>query len=161
MIDVRPLEDGDRAWLVERLEGWGMRRLVSRGRLTEDASILPGFVALEDGERIGYALVRREGDELEVVAIQCEPRRRGAGTALLDAARNEAEHAGCRRAWLITTNDNVDAIVFYLRCGWELAAIHRGALDESRRLKPEIPLVGDHGLPLRDEFEFEARTPNR
>jgi hypothetical protein len=59
---------------------------------------------------------------------------------------------------LVTTNDNVDAIAFYLRCGWNLVAVHREALEESRRLKPEIPHVGEHGLPLRDELEFELPT---
>jgi GNAT superfamily N-acetyltransferase len=158
VIRIRALEDGDREWLAARLDAWDMRRLVSRGRLTEDAAILPGFVALHDGWRIGYALVRRDGNELEVVAIECEPRRRGAGKALLDAARDEARRRGCHRAWLITTNDNVNAIAFYLRCGWRLVAVHHDALEQSRTLKPEIPQVGEYGLPLRDELEFELPT---
>lgn len=155
MITVRPLDESDRAWLVQRLEDWHMRRLVSRGRLTEDASKLPGYIALEHGERIGYALVRRDGEDLEVVAIACEPRGHGAGKALLAAAGDEAKHAGCRRAWLVTTNDNVEAIAAYLRCGWNLVAVHRDALEQSRTLKPEIPQTGEYGLPLRDELEFE------
>jgi hypothetical protein len=28
-------------------------------------------------------------------------------------------------------------------------------VDDARRLKPSIPLVGEHGIPIRDEFEFE------
>jgi hypothetical protein len=37
-----------------------------------------------------------------------------------------------------------------------LAALHRGAVDYSRtHLKPEIPVVGDYGIPLRDEIEVE------
>ena len=33
---------------------------------------------------------------------------------------------------------------------------YTGAVDESRaRLKPEIPTIGDHGIPLRDELELE------
>lgn len=35
-------------------------------------------------------------------------------------------------------------------------ALHRGAVDESRRtLKPEIPPTGAHGIPIRDELELE------
>jgi hypothetical protein len=37
--------------------------------------------------------------------------------------------------------------------------VHRGAVDCSRAsLKPEIPVVGAYGIPLRDEIELE-RAP--
>ena len=29
------------------------------------------------------------------------------------------------------------------------------ALEQSRKLKPEIPLIGNDGIPLRDEIELE------
>ena len=63
--------------------------------------------------------------------------------------------AGCRRLWLITTNDNLAALRFYQRRGFELVAVHRRAVAAARRLKPEIPLVGAHGIPIRDEIELE------
>jgi hypothetical protein len=57
---------------------------------------------------------------------------------------------------VITTNDNLDALRFYQRRGFRLAALHRGAVDDSRaRLKPQIPPIGDHGIKLRDELELE------
>jgi hypothetical protein len=37
----------------------------------------------------------------------------------------------------------------------QLVALHRGAIDEARRVKPEIPLVGDDGIPIHDELELE------
>jgi ribosomal protein S18 acetylase RimI-like enzyme len=78
------------------------------------------------------------------------------GSGLLRLAEQVASERGCRRLWLITTNDNVDALRFYQRRGFRLAALHRGAVDDSRaRLKPEIPTVGDHGIPLRDELELD------
>jgi Acetyltransferase (GNAT) family len=73
-------------------------------------------------------------------------------------ARHRAARHGCARLWLVTTNDNVDALRFYQRHGFRLAAVHRGAVDDSRgRLKPEIPVVGAYGMPLRDEIELEKR----
>ena len=67
-----------------------------------------------------------------------------------------ARDAGCTRLWLVTTNDNVDALRFYQRRGFRLRALRPGAVDEARReLKPEIPEIGDHGIPLRDELELE------
>ena len=44
---------------------------------------------------------------------------------------------------------------FYQKRGFVLVAVHRNALAESRRLKPEIPLIGIDDIPLRDEIELE------
>jgi GNAT superfamily N-acetyltransferase len=132
---------------------------LSRGRLTEDASSLAGFLAERAGTRVGYALVRVDNDGLEVVALRALTRREGIGTALLAAAAEGARQAGCARAWLITTNDNLDAVRFYQRRGWDLVALHRDAVTAGRRLKPEIPEVGDYGLPIRHELEFELLVP--
>lgn len=79
----------------------------------------------------------------------------GLGSRLLEAARKRAYDLGCRRLWLITTNDNEPAIRFYQRHGLRIAAIHRGAVAESRKLKPEIALVGIGGRPIEDEIQFE------
>ena len=132
---------------------------MSRGRLTEDASKLDGFLAERAGTKVGYSLMRIENDELEVVALEALTRRQGIGTALLAAAADEARKARCARAWLITTNDNLDAVRFYQRRGWDLVALHRDAVTAGRHLKPEIPEVGDYGLPIRHELEFELLLP--
>jgi GNAT superfamily N-acetyltransferase len=154
-ISVRPVEDSDRKWLRETLTQLGHIRILSRGHLTEDAARLDGFVAERDGTKVGYVLTRIAGDELEVVALQALDRREGIGTALLEAAADEARQARCARAWLITTNDNLDALRFYQRRGWDLIALHRDAVTSGRHLKPEIPAMGDYGLPIRHELEFE------
>ncbi len=49
----------------------------------------------------------------------------------------------------------MNALRFYQKRGFVLVAIHRDALDISRKLKPEIPLIGNDGIPLRDEIELE------
>ena len=56
----------------------------------------------------------------------------------------------------MTTNDNLPAIHFYLRRGLHVAAVHEGAVDADRALKPEIPAVNPlNGLPIRDLIEME------
>jgi len=94
-------------------------------------------------------------DRLEVVALIATERTLGVGTALLRAVEDEAARLGLR-AWLITMNDKLDAIRFYQRRGWDWVAFHRDAATETRLLKPELPEVGDQGIPLRHELEFEA-----
>ncbi len=80
---------------------------------------------------------------------------RGIGSALVEAVIKVAVNASCKRIWLITTNDNLTALRFWQKRGFSLVAVHRNAIEESRRLKPEIPLKGEHGIPIKDEIELE------
>jgi GNAT superfamily N-acetyltransferase len=89
------------------------------------------------------------------VSLNAVRRLSGIGSALLAAVEAAARQAGSRGAWVITTNDNLDALRLYQRRGYRLAAVHPGAMDETRRLKPGIPDAGKHGIPLRDEIELE------
>jgi ribosomal protein S18 acetylase RimI-like enzyme len=158
-VVLRATRSEDRAWIAAALESeWGSVAVVSRGRLTEDASGLAGLVAESDGRPAGYALLRFEGEAGEVVTLHTLERGAGIGTALLERARAEAARAGCERLWLVTTNDNVEAIRFYQRRGWDWVGFHRDALAGSRRLKPAIPEIGAHGIPLRHELVFEIAT---
>jgi len=117
---------------------------------------LPGFIAeAPTGNEIGVALLRFEEGDAEVVVLQSLEQGRGAGTALLEAARASAGEAGCRRLWLVTTNDNLHALRFYQRRGWDWIAMHRDAVVEARRLRSEICSLGAHGIPIRHELEFE------
>jgi ribosomal protein S18 acetylase RimI-like enzyme len=155
-VRVRPLGEADREWATGKLrELWG-EGVVSRGRLL-DATVLPGFVAERDGEPAGLLTYRIDGGDCEVVTINAFPRGAGVGTALMEAVAAAARDAGCRRVWLITTNDNLRALRFYQRRGFRLVAVHPDALERSRELKPSIPEIGLDGIPLRDELELELR----
>lgn len=159
MRSIRPLTDADRDWVRARcVELYNGERVVSRGVLHAPAE-LPGFVAVDDGERFGIATYQIAGDACELVTIDAFHPWRGVGTALLAAVEEAAHRAGARRVWLITTNDNVDALRFYQRRGYRIVAVYPDALEESRRLKPTIPPVGSYGIPMRDEIELEKATP--
>jgi GNAT superfamily N-acetyltransferase len=154
-IEIHPVELEHESWAGAFLtERWGATVVVSRGRL-HDALSLPGFVASLAGGRVGLATFRVEDDECELVTLDSEIEGRGVGSALIEAVKQEAVRHGCRRLWLITTNDNLHALRFYQRRGFRLVAVHRDAIERSRDLKPAIPLVGADGIPLRDEIELE------
>ena len=96
-----------------------------------------------------------EGEDCEITALISYREGAGIGAALVDAARSAADAAGCRRLWLITTNDNTPAIRWYQKRGFSLKAVHLNALDRARELRAGIPLTGRDGIPLLHEFEFE------
>jgi GNAT superfamily N-acetyltransferase len=154
-VAVRPLQTDERAWLAEHLElSWGATTIVSRGR-AHDAAQLPALVALDGEELLGLATFELRDRACEVVAIEAFRRRCGVGSALLAAVVAQARASGCERVWLVTTNDNLEALRFYQRRGMRLVAVHPGAVEQARELKPEIPLIGEHGIPIRDEIELE------
>jgi ribosomal protein S18 acetylase RimI-like enzyme len=157
LIEVRPIDADDHAW-VEQIQAASWDGAAARrGELVLLAG-LPGFVARLNGERVGLLTYAVRGDECEVVTIESRVEGRGVGRALLDAARGVAEAAGCRRLWLVTSNDNVRALGFYQRWGMDIAAFRRGAIDDSRRrLKPSIPERGTDGVPIAHELELELR----
>jgi ribosomal protein S18 acetylase RimI-like enzyme len=156
MFQIRPLNQSDRSWVARLLrERWGSTTMVTRGRAFRPDR-LPGFAAIQGDELVGLVTYRIEEDACEIASLDSLVEGIGVGSALLEAVREVATAAGCKRLWLITTNDNTHALRFYQKRGFELAALHRNALEESRRLKPEIPLVGFDGIPLRDEIELEV-----
>ncbi|MFH0916069.1 MAG: GNAT family N-acetyltransferase [bacterium] len=154
---IRPLDDRDRAWVLGVVQEWGADFVVSRGRRIY-AARLPGFCAMgPDGESLGLATYEVTGDQCQLVTVHALRRHSGVGTALVGAVRDAAEAESCRRLWLITTNDNLDALRFYQRRDFELVAVHRDLREVARRLKPSIPLIGNFGIPIRDEIELELR----
>jgi ribosomal protein S18 acetylase RimI-like enzyme len=151
LIAVRPLGVLERARVADR---WGPV-VVRRG---EGVAIegLPGFVAWLPDARAGMLTYAVRGDECEVVTLHCDIEGRGAGRALMSAARDAAVAEGSRRLWLVTTNDNVRALAFYQRWGMDLCAFRRDAVNETRRtLKPEIPERAANGIPIAHELELE------
>ena len=156
---IRPAQACDHEALASFLARWNALRVARRGAL-EHALDHPALVAERDGRLVGVLTYVVTGAECEVLTLHVDERRQGVGTALIAEAIEIARRQGCTRLWLITTNDNVDALRFYQRRGFRLAALHRGAVDESRaQLKPEIPNAGSHGIPLHDELELEREIP--
>jgi ribosomal protein S18 acetylase RimI-like enzyme len=156
-MQVRATTAADAPWVERHTTAhWGAAFVVAHGEVLWPQA-LPGFVAEEAGAPLGLLAYRVDGPACEVVSLASDAPGRGVGSALLAAVKAAARSAGCTRVWLVTTNDNLHALGFYQRRGFRLVAVHRDALERSRRLKPTIPLVGNDGIPLRDELELEMR----
>jgi N-acetylglutamate synthase-like GNAT family acetyltransferase len=156
-MNIRPATTADSSAISELLQqSWGGHIAVAHG-VAYDATTLPAIVAEEDDRIVGLLTYNLQDQELEVVTIDAPAQHHGVGTALLEAATETARAAGARRLWLITTNDNLDALRFYQRRGLRIVDVRPGAVDESRKLKPTIPPTGAYGIPLHDELILELR----
>ena len=133
---------------------WASTRIVSKGKV-HDTNELPGIIAIHKNNRVGLIIYNIIGDECEIVSLNSLKENIGIGTALLKEIEKISTSKGCKRLWAITTNDNIDALRFYQTKGFKIVAIHLNALEQSRRLKPEIPFLGSNDIEIRDEIELE------
>ena len=152
---IRAIEKQDAEFIEKSLEkNWGSVKIVTRGKLY-DTSKLPGFLAEGEEQIFGFITYRIDENEVEIISLNSFKERIGVGSSLIDAVKKVACSRSIKRIWLITTNDNYPAVSFYQRRGFRVKAIYKNAIEQSRKLKPEIPVTGIGGVPIRDEIEME------
>lgn len=133
---------------------WFSTDMVIRGKVF-DMTILYGYVTYENEKIIGLITYRIEDNECEIMSLDSLKEKQGIGTALLNKVIKMARENKCTKIKLITTNDNINAIKFYQKRGFDMAKLYHNAVHISRKLKPSIPLVGDFNIPLKHEIEFQ------
>lgn len=155
LFTVRPLAEADRAWVRKFMtKYWGDEIMVVHATVYRPHE-LAGFVACAEDKVVGLVTYYLAEGSCEIVTLDSLREGQGIGTKLIEAVRDVAVGAGCSRVWLITTNDNTRALRFYQRRGFQLVALHRSAVAAARNIKPNIPLTGNDGIPIRDEIELE------
>jgi N-acetylglutamate synthase-like GNAT family acetyltransferase len=152
---IRKLKSEDYPW-VEAIvtRHFGSPRVVSR-QVLHDVRELPGLIAELSGKREGLLQYDIQRDQCEIVVLIAVLQRHGIGRRLLQAAREMAHDRHIERVWLITTNNNHDAMEFFKAVGGRKVAVHEGAVREARKIKPEIPEYDENGTPIEHEIEFE------
>ena len=106
------------------------------------------------GDRSGLVTWCVDGHVAEVVSLHAEPPDAGIGARLIEAAEAELKRRGVTELVVATTNDNARALGFYIGQGFRLVRLHLDAMDRVREAKPQVPLVGAGGVPLRDMWEL-------
>jgi GNAT superfamily N-acetyltransferase len=157
VITVRARQAADEAEVAAFLRANHSERVARLEQLVRPLDH-PALIAEVGGRLAGLLTYVLADRECEILTLHTAVQWRGTGTALIEAVERLARDAGCSRLWLLTTNDNVDALRFYQRRDFRLAALNAGAVDRSRaQLKPEIPELGEYGIPIRDELVLERR----
>jgi len=149
------MRDGDRAEVAAFIERhWHGRAVMSRGTkyFPHEES---GFIERRDGEIVGLMTYHVGKEGMEILTLNATLEGAGIGSSLILSAIEKARELGCKRVWLTTTNDRLRAIGFYQRVGFRMVAINLGVVDEARKLKPEIPEIGERGVAIHDEIVME------
>lgn len=160
-IIIRRLTLADREWISQvMIKEWSGEMVVVHSE-TFHPAFLPGFAALVDKEPVGLITYSISGNECEIITLNSWRENLGVGTALVDETRKSAVLAGCIRLSVVTTNNNVYALHFYQKRGFVISSVRKNAIAESRKLKPQIPLLDDRGRLISDEIELEIRLKDR
>jgi GNAT superfamily N-acetyltransferase len=156
-ITIGRMQEEDIPWARQVLsKAWGSEIIVTRG-LAHNAIECQGLVARSNDSRVGLLTYHLERDKCEILSLNSLLQNAGVGSSLLKEVESIAHSERCKRIWLVTTNDNLRALLFYQRRGYAIVAVHFDAMDVSRRLKPSIPITGENGIPICDEIELSKQ----
>jgi len=86
------------------------------------AGEMPGWVAEEPKETMGFLVARLAGSEIEILnlAVRPEARRRGIGTSLVEAALAWGRESRAESAILEVRESNLAALRFYERHNFQV-----------------------------------------
>lgn len=133
---------------------WFSTNMVVRGELV-DMTVLDGFVAYENLNIIGLITYKIKDNECEIISLDSLKERQGIGTSLVNKVIQVATKNKCIKVTLISTNDNINALRFYQKRGFDMVRIYYNSLEIARKIKPSIPMIGEYNIPLKHEIEFE------
>jgi len=135
-------------------DNWLSTDMIIRGKII-DMTLVEGIVVYEINTMIALITYKIINEECEILSLDSKEENKGIGTELVNRVIEIARNNNCHKVKLITTNDNIRAIKFYQKRGFDMAKIYHNSLNISRQLKPSIPLYGEFGIPLMHEIEFE------
>lgn len=135
-------------------DSWGTDFMVTKGQIHHYKD-LDGYLAMDNDKIVGVLTFSKFNDEVEIISLDSFKKNTGVGTALLNKVTEFAKQNSIKRLWLITTNDNLNALRFYQKRNWSITAIHKDAVTKARKIKPTISITGYYDIPLRHEIELE------
>ncbi len=154
-MTIKPIREEDREFVrIIFNEYWGSTQMITQGKVL-NCDELPGFIAWDEMKPIGVITYLIVDGVCELTSLNSIVEGRGVATALIEEVKETALKEKCSRISVETSNDNLMALNFYLKRGFRLIDVHLDAITEARKIKPQIPKVGGHGIVLRDAIEFE------
>lgn len=149
------IRDDNREEVARFIEShWQSRLVMSSGKAYYPHKE-QGFFERREGEIVGLLTYHVENGSMEILTLNSTVEGQGIGSLLMLSAIDRARELGCKRIWLTTTNDRLRVVDFHQRIGFRLTCVRLGVVDEARKIKPQIPLAGERGIPIRDELVME------
>ncbi len=155
-MNIKNIEENDKLIIYEFLQrAWGSSVIVLREGEVFDLKDESGFVAYEGDTVVGLITHRITNQICDILSLDSKIQNQGIGTSLVEKVKEYAKLNKCHLLRVITTNDNLRAIGFFQKRGFHLTKLYIDAMDHVRKIKPDVPLIGDNNIPLNDELELE------
>ncbi|MDF1519685.1 MAG: GNAT family N-acetyltransferase [Brevefilum sp.] len=154
-VHIEKLSEKDKKEILAILQSfWGDSKIVVHNEII-DALSLDGIKAVDNNKISGICHYQISDKECEILTLASLNPGQGIGSALLNEVEGFALYSGCHLICVTTTNDNLNALGFYQKHGYQLTTLYPKQVFISRQLKTEIPEIGYHGIPIRDELRLE------
>lgn len=153
------IREGEREEVARFIEKhWQSRMVMSSGKAFYP-HLEQGFIERRGGEIVGLLTYHFDEDGcMEILTLNSTVEGQGIGSLLMLSAIDRARQSNCKKIWLTTTNDRLRVVDFHQRLGFRLTKVKLGVVDEARKIKPQIPLTGERGVPIRDELVMELEV---
>jgi len=152
---LRKTNPSDLEWIRNLfIAEWAGDFIIGAGKIHRPEN-LEGFIAEENGEKVGLITFDVRNNKMELVSINSLKPGKGIGTALLNEVIKTARERRLKKIFLVTTNDNLTALRFYQKNGFRMVKIYPNAIDDARKTKPKIPEIGEDGIPMKDAIGLE------
>ena len=76
------------------------------------------------------------------------------GKQMILSAVEDTKKYNPETRFMMTANDNTNTLRFYRNMEFRLQELRMDIIKESRKIKSQIPLVGNYHIPIRDEIEL-------
>ncbi|AOS99147.1 hypothetical protein ESP131_02040 [Exiguobacterium sp. U13-1] len=131
---------------------WGSSQMITSTGV-HDCSLLDGFYTTnDDHEIIGLITYHMTSQTCEIISLDSLEEGKGIGSRLMQVVEEKAAQQKYDLLTLVTTNDNEHAIRFYQHRGYTVSQVIPNAVELARKIKPEIPMYNEKGVPIKDEI---------
>lgn len=154
-MEYKKLKEGNREEVNKFIKkNWYSTDMFVGGDII-DMTTIDGIVVYEEGKIVALETYRIKDKECEIISLDSLKEGQGIGTELINRVIQIAKDNLCKRVKVITTNDNIHAIEFYQKRGFDMFKLYHNAVNRARQMKPSIPLLGDNNIFINHEIEFQ------
>jgi GNAT superfamily N-acetyltransferase len=153
-VKIRSKNGLDKKWIHKFVEKqWGADKIVLPNGIYIPSD-LSGFIADKNGKPVGLVTYIYELSVCKIITLNVLEKHEGIGTLLLDSVIEISKRDDLKQIMLYTTNDNVDGLRFYQKRGFIISKVYLNQIINARKIKPEISMIGEYGIPIRDDIEL-------
>ena len=135
------------------LDHWYEVVMIIKGERV-DISSSDGFCIIDGQTVTGLITYRLKNNICEITLLHTIVQNRGIGRQLVQKVIETVKNNHVDTITVVTTNDNIGAIAFYQKIGFDMVQIYHDSMDYVGKFKPGVPIMGENHIPLRHEIEF-------